>query len=220
MTRRSMGLLSAVAGLLTPIALALLDDLVVQAITLHAGKLVPWWRALLHVFEVASGKALHPLLGPLVVATAALVCALRARWRRYVRPLVFLALCWAVTLVGVAILNIPFGRLRPRDFLTMPGARAVSAFFRGGSSFPSGHGAHVFGLALPLALLLPRWRIALLALAALVAFARVAVNDHYLADVLASLAWAALVTWLLARVLLSESAGATRASRSRRRSAS
>jgi membrane-associated phospholipid phosphatase len=211
-----MGLISAVAGVLTPIALAVLDDLVVQASSLHAAHVFPWWKTVLHGFEVVSGAVVHPLFGPLVVATAALVCAARAPWRPYARPLVFVALCWTTTLVGVAILKIPFGRLRPRDLLTTPNAGAISAFFRGGGSFPSAYAAHAFGLALPLAILLPRWRILLLVVAVLVAFARVANNDHYLADVLASLALAALVTWLLARMLLPDSAGAARISRPRR----
>jgi membrane-associated phospholipid phosphatase len=211
-----MGLLSAVAGVLTPIALAVLDDVVVQASTLRVAHVPPWWSRLLHGFEIASGAVVHPLFGPVVVATAALLCALSARWRPYVRPLVFIAVCWTVTLVGVAVLKIPFGRLRPRELLTMPGAGAVSAFFRGGGSFPSGYAAHVFGLALPLSLLFPRWRIVLLVVAVLVAFARVATNDHYLADVLAALAVAALVTWLMALMLLPDAAPAAKVSRPRR----
>jgi membrane-associated phospholipid phosphatase len=211
-----MGLLSAIAGLLTPLALAVLDDLVVEAASLRAAQILPWWHALLRVFEVVSGAVVHHLLGPLVFAAAALASALRPRWRRYTRPLVFIALCWTLTILGVALFKIPFGRLRPHQHLTLPSARAVSAFFRGGSSFPSDHAAQVFGLALPIALLLPRGRILLLAAAALITFARVAVRDHYLADVLASLAWAALVTWLLAKWLLPEPPFAPRVSRPRR----
>jgi membrane-associated phospholipid phosphatase len=211
-----MGLISAIAGVLTPIALAVLDDVVVQASTLRVAHVPPWWSRLLHGFEIASGAVVHPLFGPLLVAAAALVCAIRAQWRPYTRSLIFVALCWTVTLVGVNILKMPFGRLRPRDLLTTPGVGAVSAFFRGGGSFPSGYAAHAFGLALPLALLLARWRTLVLAVAVLVVFARVATNDHYLADVLASLALAALVTWLLAWMLLPDAASASKVRRPRR----
>jgi membrane-associated phospholipid phosphatase len=44
-------------------------------------------------------------------------------------------------------------------------------------------------------------------MAAFVAVARVAVNDHYPSDVLAGMAWAALVTWASARILLPKSLG-------------
>jgi membrane-associated phospholipid phosphatase len=65
-------------------------------------------------------------------------------------------------------------------------------------------------------LLFPRWAILFLGLAALVAVARVAVNDHYVADVLASLAWAALVTWLLARLLVPRTLAPPKSTRARR----
>ena len=108
-----MGAVAAVAGLLAPIALAILDDVVVNASTLHAASLAPWWRALLKFSGLVTGMVVHHFLGPLVVAAAALVCALYAPWRRYARPLVFVALCWAIAWVGMGI----FGHrsARPRS---------------------------------------------------------------------------------------------------------
>lgn len=56
------------------------------------------------------------------------------------------------------------------------------------ASFPSGHSLTAFGTALALAYMLPRWRWALLALAALVAVSRVIISAHYPSDVLAGAA--------------------------------
>jgi len=65
------------------------------------------------------------------------------------------------------------------------------------SSFPSGHAASAFGLALVLA---RRWRrasAALWLLAALVAFSRIYLNRHFLSDVVSGVALGLLVTWLV-----------------------
>ncbi|UDL95096.1 phosphatase PAP2 family protein [Lichenihabitans sp. PAMC28606] len=56
------------------------------------------------------------------------------------------------------------------------------------ASFPSGHAATVFSVAIALGALAPRWRIALLLLATLVAVSRVAVEAHYVSDVVAGAA--------------------------------
>jgi membrane-associated phospholipid phosphatase len=197
-----MATLSAIAALLTPLASLMVDDLVVNASTLHTASVAPFWRDLIRGFEAITGMAVNNFLGPVLLGAAAMVCAVYKPWQRQVRPLVFVAACWALTRLGVTILKLPFGRLRPHHVLAGHDTNALSAFFRGGGSFPSGHAAHAFGLCLPLSLLFPRFAILFLGLAALVAIARVAVNDHYVADVLASLAWAALVTWLLASLLV------------------
>ena len=64
-------------------------------------------------------------------------------------------------------------------------------------SFPSGHTAVAFGLALSLGLLWPRWRLPLFVFALAVGASRVILHSHYPADVLggALVAWMT-VTWL------------------------
>ena len=50
--------------------------------------------------------------------------------------------------------------------------------------FPSGHGAHFWGLFFPLAFLFPRYRIPFLIIPLFISVARVGVNDHWCSDVL------------------------------------
>lgn len=61
------------------------------------------------------------------------------------------------------------------------------------NSFPSGHATSAFTLAAVLAAAAPSWRPALYGLAALIAFSRVAVDAHFVSDVVAGglLGWAA-----------------------------
>lgn len=63
----------------------------------------------------------------------------------------------------------------------------------GYNSFPSGHATAAFTLAAVLATAAPSWRPALYGLAALIAFSRVAVDAHFVSDVVAGglLGWAA-----------------------------
>ena len=113
-----MGAVAAVAGLLAPIALAVLDDVVVNASTLHAASLAPFWRSLLKFSGFVTGMAVNHFFGPLIVAAASLLCALYAPWRRYARLLACAALCWAIAWIGV-------GMLRPRPARPRSHARAA-----------------------------------------------------------------------------------------------
>ena len=86
------------------------------------------------------------------------------------------------------------GRFRPSQWLKQGG----DTFWRdGGYSFPSGHVLLFASIVLPIVVLYPRTR-PLLALVAFVMLARVAVNAHFVSDVIGGLAVVALFTWLSA----------------------
>ena len=53
------------------------------------------------------------------------------------------------------------------------------------TSFPSGHSATAFSVAMLLAILYPRWRFAALFVAVLIAFSRIFLAQHYLSDAIA-----------------------------------
>ena len=73
------------------------------------------------------------------------------------------------------------------------------------NSFPSSHTYAAFAVAVVLSILAPRWRVAFLLLAALVAMSRLVNLDHYLSDVMTAAGIAVLVGYVLApRVLGSQ----------------
>ena len=67
------------------------------------------------------------------------------------------------------------------------------------ASFPSGHASTSFAAAVALAVLVPKWRVPALGLAALVAFSRVYLGVHYTLDVLAGALLGAVIGLAVAR---------------------
>jgi membrane-associated phospholipid phosphatase len=125
-------------------------------------------------------------------------------WRRFRRE------AWLLLFVGVSHLSTRliagvsknvFLRARPAEAVVQSGWQD-RFFIDGGSSFPSGHAAHFWALFFAVALAFPKLRIPAFLLAVFVSVARVAVNDHYASDVLASAAIAALVSYAFARLIL------------------
>lgn len=143
--------------------------------------------------EVASGFPIHRyFLTYLLLGASALLFISKST-----RPIAWMLLFVACThlvirLTGGTLKNV-FYRLRPFEVIEA-GNWDWKFFGARGSSFPSGHGAHFWGLFFPLAFLFPRYWIPLLILPLFISVARVGVNDHWCSDVLASAALAALIT--------------------------
>jgi undecaprenyl-diphosphatase len=104
--------------------------------------------------------------------------------RRRVLPWTFLWASVALLLAWSLSSLIKGGVDRARPPLTDGGIHAVGGV-PNSSSFPSGHAATAFAAATVVAILMPRLRTPVLALAALVAFSRVYLGVHFLSDVLA-----------------------------------
>ena len=119
--------------------------------------------------------------GAVWLVIAALLAVVWRRWQ---------ALLW-VTVADVAaqlstrLLQDAFQRSRP-DVHTLV-AKPHS------HSFPSGHAASSFACAVVLASYVPRWRVPLYVLAALIAFSRSYVGVHYPLDVVAGSLWGVLL---------------------------
>jgi membrane-associated phospholipid phosphatase len=116
------------------------------------------------------------------------------------RSLVFIGLAHVTARFVAGIMKPPFSRLRPYEVLAN-GSWQDTWFAPVGNSFPSGHAVHFWGLFFPLVILFPRLWIPLAVLPVLISAARVVVNDHYLSDVIASVAVAAWVTWAYAKAV-------------------
>jgi membrane-associated phospholipid phosphatase len=120
--------------------------------------------------------------------------------RTVARLLIFVGLAHVTARFLAGIMKPPFSRLRPYEVLD--NGWNDTWFAPVGNSFPSGHAVHFWGLFFPLVVLFPRFWKQFAALPVLISVARVVVNDHYLSDVLTSVAVAALVTWAYAKILL------------------
>jgi membrane-associated phospholipid phosphatase len=109
--------------------------------------------------------------------------------------LLFVGIAQFATRIAAVGLKEVFHRLRPFEVI-QAGDWDWKFFGAHGGSFPSGHGAHFWGLFFPLAFLFPRYRMPFLIIPVFISIARVGVNDHWCSDVLASSALAALITLL------------------------
>ena len=144
------------------------------------------WLDLLVLKEISTF-----LLGALLLIAAGIALSNR-RARRPGWLILYLALVHFLA-TAIADLSKPlFGRLRPYEAMADGGLQDI--WFVSANAFPSGHTAFYAGLCFPLALLLPRWSLLWLLPPLFIAFARVVEHDHYLSDVSASLALAALLS--------------------------
>ena len=128
----------------------------------------------------------------------------RARVHDLTRVAASLYVFWAVVVAGLVagLLKFIIGRARPRLF-DQVGPYAFDMFGPDSAwaSFPSGHTTTVMSCAMAFALLVPRWRVAILVAGVAVSFGRVATGAHYPSDILGGVALGALVSWLFARAL-------------------
>jgi membrane-associated phospholipid phosphatase len=96
-------------------------------------------------------------------------------------------------------LKIGFGRPRPKEFLWNghdPMVWLPVSLDSGFWSFPSGHSASSFAIAVWLGCCFPRWRWPLLVVASVFSASRfLAVTPHYVGDVVAGAAVGAAVAW-------------------------
>jgi membrane-associated phospholipid phosphatase len=199
--RRILLRAAAIAMALVLVSIVVLDGLLAVALSSLPND---YERAIdrgVAVCEVLFAFPISPYLYGTLILIAGLVSLAR-------RPQTLIP--WALLFVGsshvtarfvVDILKPPLSRLRPFEAMAADGWQDTW-FAEVGNSFPSGHAVHFWSLFFPLAVLFPRWKVPLLVLPVLVSAARVAVNDHYLSDVLASAAVAALVTFVYAIAVL------------------
>jgi membrane-associated phospholipid phosphatase len=110
----------------------------------------------------------------------------RARLTLMAERAFFVATAIAVPSLAATLLKHVVGRLRPRYFESLgafdfdPLSLAASK-----ASFPSGHATTAAALIIAIGALAPRWRRPAVALAGIVFVSRVAIEAHYVSDVLA-----------------------------------
>ena len=98
----------------------------------------------------------------------------------------FLSLSVAVSGVSADMIKYIAGRARPTLYFSehLYGFNSFHYEYEW-ISFPSGHAATAFSVAIVLTTLYPRWRVLFLISAALIAFSRILLTQHYISDVIA-----------------------------------
>ena len=145
--------------------------------------------------EVISGFPINRFALSYALLAAGLILFAWKSTRSAAWMLLFIGCAQFVTRLTAGTLKNVFNRLRPFEVIEA-GNWDWNFFGDRGSSFPSGHAAHFWGLFFPLAFLFPRYRIPFLIIPVFISVARVGVNDHWCSDVLASAAIAAAITLL------------------------
>lgn len=104
------------------------------------------------------------------------------RWRLYTRSWVYGIAVMVSSGLTITVMKAIFGRYRPR--VLFDGGVYGFEPFSGANSFPSGHSQVIFSVAMALWFIYPRYRIAYVIAALLIALSRVATTVHFLSDTL------------------------------------
>jgi membrane-associated phospholipid phosphatase len=147
------------------------------------------------LLEVISGFPIAKYAVTFALLAAALILSFWQSTRAASWMLLFIGCAQFATRIAAGTLKGVFERLRPYEVIAA-GDWDWKFFGGQGNSFPSGHGAHFWGLFFPLVFLFPRYRVPFLIIPLFISVARVGVNDHWCSDVLGSIALAAASTLL------------------------
>ena len=195
MNRRQLLWAFFVAIVLTLLSIFLFDQPIGAFVQRVGGRQSVLLQGGTHWLEVASGFPIGKFFLSYVLLGAAALFFIARTTRAAAWMLLFVGSSQLITRLIAGLLKNVFQRLRP--FEVIQAGNWDWKFFAGhGSSFPSGHSAHFWGLFFPLLFLFPRYRLPLLIIPVFISIARVGVNDHWCSDVIASAGIAALVTFL------------------------
>lgn len=193
MNKRQIVYSCLVALVLTLLSIFFLDQPIAAFAQRAGGRQSVLFQEGTRWLEVASGFPIaRYFLAYLLLGAGAILFAWKST-RSAAWMLLFIGAAHLVTRLSAGTLKNVFDRLRPFEVI-QAGNWDWKFFGDHGSSFPSGHSAHFWGLFFPLAFLFPRYRFPLLILPLFISVARVGVNDHWCSDVIASIAIAALIT--------------------------
>ena len=193
MNRRQVIWAFLIAVLLTVLSIFLFDQPIAAFVQRAGGRESKILQEGTHWLEIASGFPIaRYFLAYLLLGGAALLFIAKST-RLAAGMLLFIGSTHLVTRIVAGVLKNVFHRLRPFEVI-QAGNWDWKFFGDQGSSFPSGHSAHFWGLFLPLLFLFPRYRLPLLVIPVFISIARIGVNDHWCSDVIASAGLAALFT--------------------------
>lgn len=122
-----------------------------------------------------------------------------ARLRQEIRAWLFMAASMLTSGILINVMKFAIGRQRPRFLFGEEPSQGFYPFAVriADSSFPSGHTQSIWTAMLALSFIFPPLRPVFLVIAAVIAFSRIAVGAHFLADVVTSvfIAFATVLLW-------------------------
>lgn len=195
---REFVLLTAATTVVMFLSIWFVDQPLAFFIHENLAALQPALNAITPVLEVAGGYTVSKWLPGFVELLIGAVLFFALKRRDWGRIFFFAGSTFLLTRLVAGMLKNVFLRIRPHELFETGGPGAT--FYMDGSSFPSGHTAHFWGLFLPFFLLFPRARPVLAIVPLYIAFDRIFETDHYLSDVLFSAYLALLFALVCARV--------------------
>jgi membrane-associated phospholipid phosphatase len=195
MNRRQLLWASLIALVLTLLSIFFLDQPIAAFVQRVGARQSVILQGGTHWLEVASGFPINRYFLSFVLLGAAALFFIARSTRAVGWLLLFIGCSQLLTRLIAGVLKNVFLRLRPFEVI-QAGNWDWKFFGDHGSSFPSGHSAHFWGLFFPLLFLFPRYRLPLLIVPVFISIARVGVNDHWCSDVTASAGLAALITFV------------------------
>ncbi|MGE5183015.1 MAG: phosphatase PAP2 family protein [Acidobacteriota bacterium] len=195
MSVRGLLVASAILAALAALAIVTIDEPAARWL----GARDTWpaaWNTGIAWFEYGAGIEPWRWAGVVALAVLAAGC-LALRRVELARAFVYIDLVHLASRLLMMWMKTATGRLRPWEWLRHAGA----TFGQGGASFPSGHVMIFASLALPAAVVWPRLRWLAIAVTAYACLARLAVDAHFVSDVLAGAALASAITALLAPIV-------------------
>lgn len=150
------------------------------------------WDRGIEVLEYAIGLPWFKIASSVALAAAMIAVLAVKRWRRYAPALMLIAGTHIFSRFLTVRIKEATGRLRPGEWLKQGGDDTF--LWEQGIAFPSGHVVLFASILIPLAVVAPRTR-PLLAIVAFAMIARLAVDAHFVSDVLGGVTLASLVTW-------------------------
>jgi membrane-associated phospholipid phosphatase len=182
---------AAISGLLTIVCILFVDQPVARLIADYEP--ASFWNRGIDYLEWGVGLPIFRWLSGVILVLGMIVAVVVPRWRVRAPAWMFLAAVHVLSQVTTRYAKEWTGRLRPLEWIEQGGTE--TSLWAKGISFPSGHVAIFASVVIPIVALFPRWW-PLLGVAAFAMLARVAVDAHFLSDVLGGITLVSLVAWL------------------------
>jgi membrane-associated phospholipid phosphatase len=200
MSNKTFGYFTMLSILACLFSVLIIDQPLAFFINDHLRTVQPLVRDLTYYAEITFGFSISKYLAGLVLLLLGCVFYFKDNDFSRAKLFFFVSLTFIFARLSAGMLKNVFERIRPFELLET-NQFGQTFFIDGGSSFPSGHAAHFWGLFLPLMFLFPKYKVVLLIVPVIIGLSRIIVNDHYLSDVLTSFYIAFFFTFISARIM-------------------